>query len=149
MDVYDNLEIEIGSDEVFYTSSASPNYKIEDEPSFYTSSINPKEIKRNEYYETICRIIVGGNNHDFSVSFFNLEDVKRRKQSVYDKFKTKFKKEFKTDYKHNDVFMNEHVFKNIINSGYTTDDPKELNPLHFDKLVKIKRGRPREELYCL
>ena len=24
------------------------NYKIEDEPTFYTSSINPKEIKRNE-----------------------------------------------------------------------------------------------------
>ena len=108
-----------------------------------------KEIIRNEYYETICRIIVGGNNHDFAVSFFNLEDVKRRKQSVYDKIKTKFKKEFNIDYKHNDVFMNEHVFKNIINSGYTTDDPKELNPLQFDKLVKIKHGRPREELYCL
>lgn len=108
-----------------------------------------KEIKRNEYYETICRIIVGRNNNDFSISFFNLEDVKRKTHSVYDKIKTKLKKTAKVDYKHADIFMNEQTLKNIINSGYTTDDPNELNPLHFDKLVKIKRGRPREELYCL
>jgi len=108
-----------------------------------------KEIKRNEYDETICRIIVGGNNNDFSISFFNLEDVKRKTHSVYDKIKTKLKKTAKVDYKHNDIFMNEQTLKNIIKSGYTTDDPNELNPLHFDKLVKIKHGRPREELYCL
>ncbi len=108
-----------------------------------------KEIKRNEYYETICRIIVGGKNNEFSISFFNLEDVKRKTLTVYDKIKTKLKKTVNVDYKHNDIFMNEQTLKNIINSGYTTDDPKELNPLHFDKLVKIKHGRPREELYCL
>jgi len=108
-----------------------------------------KEIKRNEYFETICRIIVGGKTRDYSISFFNLEDVKRKKRSVYDKLKNKIKKKINVDYKHNDVFMNETTFKNIINSGYMTDEPRELNPLQFDKLINIKHYRPREELYCL
>jgi len=108
-----------------------------------------KEIIRNEYGETICRIIVGGKTRMYSISFFILNDVKRKGKTAYDKIKSSFKNTFIVDYKHSDIYINERTFNNIIKSGYITEDYKELNPLKFDKLVKIKRESPREELYCL
>jgi hypothetical protein len=43
-----------------------------------------KEIQRDSQYNTICRIIIGGENEPFKVSFFNLQQIKRfQKKAIF------------------------------------------------------------------
>ena len=108
-----------------------------------------KEIKRNQYYETIGRIIVGGNNLPFSISFFNLEHLKRPTLPNSRKIKLKLNKIIAVDYKHADIFINKHNFINIIDAGYTTYDIHELNPLLFHTLPHIIHTTKLPQIYCL
>ena len=52
-----------------------------------------KEIKRNKQGDTIGRIIIGGTDMNASVSFINLEDVKRDDRNTIKNITRKIKKE--------------------------------------------------------
>jgi hypothetical protein len=106
-----------------------------------------KEIKRNDS-NTVCRITTGGNNEKFKASFFELDDLKRKKSKNYFTRKLlKLKKIFTTDYKQQDIYMNKHIFDKILKEGNELD--KNLNPLMFDKLVEIEQLEKKPNLYCL
>lgn len=107
-----------------------------------------KEIKRNEFQDSICRIIVGGNNKPFSISFFNLKQAKGIDEEK-ETFFHKLKKQVISDFKHQDIFMNLTVLKHIIKSGNHTDDLQSLNPLQFNTLIPIHKTHPQNQLYCL
>lgn len=108
-----------------------------------------KEIKRDSNNNTICRIIMGGNNEKFKVVFFNLNQAKIKKQgfinSKIDKIKKTF---FQVDYKHQDIYINKKMFEKLIKSS-TELDNENLNPLISDKLVKIQHNNPKKELNCI
>lgn len=122
----------------------------------YTNAANgktnfEKEIKRNEFQDSICRIIVGGNNKPFSISFFNLKQAKGIDKEE-ETFFNKLKKHVVSDFKHQDIFMNLSVLKHIIKSGNHTDDLQTLNPLQFNTLIPIHKNKthpPQNQIYCL
>jgi hypothetical protein len=108
-----------------------------------------KEIIRDINNDTICRIIIGGNNQSFRAVFFNLNEAKRKKQgliaSKIDKIKKTF---FQVDYKHQDIYINKKMFEKLIKSSTELDD-ENLNPLINDKLIKIQHKNPNKELNCI
>ena len=108
-----------------------------------------KEIKRDSNNDTICRIIIGGDNKNFRVVFFNLNEAKMKKQgfisSKIDKIKKTF---FQVDYKHQDIYINKKMFEKLIKSS-TDLDNENLNPLISDKIVKIQHKNPKQELNCI
>lgn len=95
-----------------------------------------KEIIRNTNGDTIGRIIVGGDNSPFKVSFFNFESVKHKDFGFIKRNTRKIAKLFITDYKHPDIYMNKTNFKNIIDNGLIMNDD-ELNPLNTGIYVPI------------
>lgn len=107
-----------------------------------------KEIIRYLNNDTICRIIIGGNNQSFRAVFFNLNEAKKKKQglitSKIDKIKKTF---FQVDYKHQDIYINKKMFEKLIKSS-TELDNENLNPLISDKIVKIQHKNPKQELNC-
>jgi hypothetical protein len=108
-----------------------------------------KEIKRDSKDDTICRIIIGGNNEKFKYVFFNLNDAKIKKQSIITSKLSKIKKTFfQLDYKHQDIYINKKMFEKLIKSSKELDNTN-LNPLISDKLVKIQHSNPKEELNCI
>jgi predicted lipase len=110
-----------------------------------------KEIKRNNEGDTICRIIVGGNNEKYRVSFFNLNNAKYKKKSYFTRKLLKISKKIMIDYKHQDIYINKDTFMKIIENGdeiSSDSDSKELrNPLEFDKLVSINHVKKRRNLF--
>jgi hypothetical protein len=109
-----------------------------------------KEIKRNSLGQTICRIIVGGNNEPYKVSFFILDDVKKGKTNAINIELEKIKKLFFTDYTHHDIYMNRDVFYTILEKSTIMGDI--FNPLSTDKsnYVEIKHlGKPNLNFICL
>ena len=108
-----------------------------------------KEIKRDSNNDTICRIIIGGNNEKFKVVFFNLNDAKNKKQGFISSKLEKIKKTFfQVDYKHQDIYINKEMFENLIkNSTELNND--DLNPLISDELVKIQHKNSKPSLICI
>jgi hypothetical protein len=108
-----------------------------------------KEIKRDSNNDTICRIIIGGNNKKIRSVFFNLNEAKMKKQgfisSKIDKIKKTF---FQVDYKHQDIYINKKMFEKLIKNS-TELDNENLNPLISDKTVKIQHKNPKKELNCI
>ena len=112
------------------------------------SNLN-KEIKRDSNNDTICRIIIGGNNEKFKAVFFNLNDAKIKKQGIIASKLSKIKKIFfQVDYKHQDIYINKKMFEKLIKNSAELDNTN-LNPLISDKLVKIQHDNPKEELNCI
>jgi hypothetical protein len=108
-----------------------------------------KEIKRDSNNDTICRIIIGGNNENFKAVFFNLNDAKNKKQGFISSKLAKIKKTFfQVDYKHQDIYINKKMFEKLIKSS-TELDNDNLNPLISDKLVKIQHTNSNQELNCI
>lgn len=110
-----------------------------------------KEIKRNSDKDTICRIIIGGNNEKFKAVFFNLNEAKNKKQSFLRSKIEKIKKTlFKIDYKHQDIYINKKMFENLIKNSIELDN-ENLNPLESpnNELVKIKHDNHKQELICI
>jgi hypothetical protein len=108
-----------------------------------------KEIKRDANDDTICRIIIGGNNENFKAVFFNLNDAKNKKQGLITSKLEKIKKTFfQLDYKHQDIYINKKMFEKLIKSS-TELDNDNLNPLINDKLVKIQHTNSKQELNCI
>jgi hypothetical protein len=108
-----------------------------------------KEIKRYLNSDTICRIIIGGNNDKFKVVFYNLNEAKMEKQSFITSKLAKIKKTFfQVDYKHQDIYINKKMFEKLIKSS-TELDNENLNPLISDKIVKIQHKNPKKELNCI
>ena len=108
-----------------------------------------KEIKRDSNNDTICRIIIGGNNENFKAVFFNLNDAKNKKQGFISSKLAKIKKTFfQVDYKHQDVYINKKMFEKLIKNSIDLDNTN-LNPLISDKLVKIQHTNSKQELNCI
>ena len=108
-----------------------------------------KEIIRDTNNDTICRIIIGGNNEKFKAVFFNLNEAKKKKQGFITSKLEKIKKTFfQVDYKHQDIYINKKMFEKLIKSS-TELDNENLNPLISDKIVKIQHKNPKEELNCI
>ena len=112
------------------------------------SNLN-KEIKRDSNGDTICRIIIGGNNETFKVVFFNLNEAKIKKPDFITSKLQKFKKTFiKIDYKHQDIYINTKMFEKLIQNSTNLNDDN-LNPLLSHNLVKILHKNPKQELKCI
>ena len=108
-----------------------------------------KEIKRNSNNDTICRIIIGGNNQNFRAVFFNLNEAKIKKQGFFSSKIDKIKKTFfQVDYKHQDIYINKKMFEKLIKSS-TELDNENLNPLISDITVKIQHKNPKQQLNCI
>jgi hypothetical protein len=108
-----------------------------------------KEIKRDSDDNTICRIIIGGNNEKFQGVFFNLNDAKNKKQGLISSKLDKIKKTFfQTDYKHQDIYINKKMFENLIKNSIDLDNDN-LNPLISDKLIQIQHTNSKQELNCI
>jgi hypothetical protein len=108
-----------------------------------------KEIKRDTNNDTICRIIIGGNNKKFRVVFFNLTDAKMKKKGLIISKIEKIKKTFfKIDYNHQDIYINKKMFEKLIKSSSELDD-ENLSPLMADKIIKIQHKDPKQELNCI
>jgi hypothetical protein len=108
-----------------------------------------KEIKRDSNDDTICRIIIGGNNENFKAVFFNLNDAKIKKQGIISSKISKIKKTFfKIDYKHQDIYINKKMFEKLIKNSSELDNTN-LNPLISEKLVKIQHNNPKQDLICI
>jgi hypothetical protein len=108
-----------------------------------------KEIKRNSNGDTVCRIIFVNvdNSQSYKVSFFNLNDVKKKVES-YNTEIYKLKKLFLTDYKHQDIYMSKETFYNIFENSQ--DMRENFNPLIADNYVPILYSdKPKNELYCV
>ena len=108
-----------------------------------------KEINRDLNDDTICRIIIGGNNDKLKVVFFNLNDAKNKKQGIITSKIEKIKKTFfQIDYKHQDIYINKKMFEKLIKNS-TELANENLNPLINDKLIKIQHKNPNKELNCI
>jgi hypothetical protein len=108
-----------------------------------------KEIKRDSNNDTICRIIIGGNNQKFKVVFFNLNEAKTKEHGFISSKIEKIKKTFfQVDYKHQDIYINKKMFEKLIKSS-TDLDNENLNPLISDKIVKIQHKNHKQELNCI
>ena len=108
-----------------------------------------KEIVRYRD-NTVCRIIIGGNNEKSRAVFFLLDDlkIKTKTHSIMDEVIKKFKKKFTTDYKHQDIYMNTTIFNKLLKKSVTLDDDN-LNPILFTELLKIEQDKGQPELYCV
>ena len=108
-----------------------------------------KEIIRDTNNDTVCRIIIGGNNEKFKAVFFNLNEAKKKKQGFIISKLEKIKKTFfQVDYKHQDIYINKKMFEKLIKDSSELDN-ENLNPLISDKIVKIQHKNPKEELNCI
>lgn len=112
-----------------------------------------KEIKRNNYLNTICRIIIGGNSEETKVVFFDLQHLKTPYEyNLYDNATRKIKKIVKTDYKYPDIYMNTQIFNLLIEKSNIIDK-KTLNPLTTNNYVNvielIDNSKPNKLLNCL
>ena len=120
-------------------------YKGSGEDLFKTT----KEIERHNG-DTVCRIIIGGNNEPYKAVFFLLDDLKMK--TPFHKFlnKTikKLKKIFTTDYKHQDIYMNTKIFNYLLNNSVILNEDN-LNPIQSNKLEKINQTTRNSELYCV
>ena len=109
-----------------------------------------KEIKRNKLSNTICRIIIGGNNEPSRVSFFNLQEIKTPYQTSIKNITLKLSKNFFTDYKHNDIYMNKNILNELIKESVVISEDN-LNPLKTDSYVNISKyiKKPNKSLFCI
>jgi hypothetical protein len=116
-----------------------------------------KEIEREDG-STICRIITGGNNEDYKVVFFLLDDLKydnlfkKRETSNYffniENLKIVLNKKFTTDYKHQDVYMNTTIFNKLLKNSVVLNK-NNLHPTEYDKLASIEHTTKKPQLYCV
>jgi hypothetical protein len=108
-----------------------------------------KEIKRDTNNNTICRIIIGGNNNHFKSVFYNLNEAKMQESSWLNSKIQKIKKTFfQIDYKHQDIYINKEMFEKLIKNSNDLDN-EDLNPLSSDNLVKIQHNKHNPELLCI
>ena len=107
-----------------------------------------KEIHRGHMLDTVCRIIIGGNNDPSSVSFYNLQKIKTPDSTFIESIKEKLSKKILTDYKHQDIYMNTTIFNKLLKKSIVLNDDN-TNPTLFTELVEIKQGKPNPELYCV
>ncbi len=106
-----------------------------------------KEIYRNENRDTICRIIIGGNNEKMKVVFFNLEQAKKKNQGTIRSKLGKLKKTFfQMDYVHQDIYINTKMFETLIK--YSSELELDNDNYTRDTLVKIQETNPKKELNC-
>ena len=106
-----------------------------------------KEIHRNENRDTICRIIIGGNNEKMRVVFFNLEQAKKKNQGMIRSKLEKLKKTFfQMDYVHQDIYINTKMFETLIK--YSSELELDNDNYTRDALVKIQHTNPKKELNC-
>lgn len=108
-----------------------------------------KEIKRNSNNDTMCRIIIGGNDDKYQIVFFNLNDAKYKKKDWLNSKIEKFKKTFvKIDYLHQDIYINKSMFEKLIkNSEILSND--NLNPLSSKYIQEIDHIKPKKGLNCI
>jgi hypothetical protein len=109
-----------------------------------------KEIHRDTKLNTICRIIVGGENEPCKVSFFNLQNIKTPYKTFIKNITMKISKKLLTDYKHQDIYMNSEIFNELIKQS-SIIDKDNLNPLKTDKYIDINEyiKNPNKKLMCL
>ena len=108
-----------------------------------------KEIHRNENRDTICRIIIGGNNEKMRVVFFNLEQAKKKHQGMIRSKLEKLKKTFfQMDYVHQDIYINTKMFETLIKYSSELELDKDNDNYTRDALVKIQHTNPKKELNC-
>jgi hypothetical protein len=106
-----------------------------------------REIKRNEIGNTICRVIINGNNKKTMVSFFDLQEAKESTKNT-SLTMSKIKKMFISDYKHQDIYITKDMFQQIIDDGYELDE-NDLNPLSTDKYIKIQHKIKNQNILCI
>ena len=108
-----------------------------------------KEIKRDSNNNTVCRIILGGNNQNFKAVFFNLNEAKMKKTDwIGSKISKISKTFFQVDYKHQDIYINKKMFEKLMENS-TELDNENLNPLSSDKLIHIQHYNAKQELNCI
>lgn len=110
-----------------------------------------KEIHRGtNFLFTICRIIIGGENEPYRVSFFNLQNIKTPYKTVIKNITMKISKKILTDYKHQDIYMNSDIFNELIKQSSILEKDN-LNPLKTDKYIDINEyiREPNKKLLCL
>ncbi len=108
-----------------------------------------KEIVRSNG-NTVCRIIIGGNNDKSRAVFFLLDDLKTKTKTtdIVSEVITKLKKTFTTDYKHQDIYMNTRIFNDLLKKSVVLNNDN-MNPTSFIELVEIEQGKGQPELYCV
>jgi hypothetical protein len=108
-----------------------------------------KEIVRSNG-NTVCRIIIGGNNEKSKAVFFLLDNLKTKTKTtdIVSEVITKLKKTFTTDYKHQDIYMNTRIFNDLLKKSVVLDN-NNMNPTLFTELVEIEQGQGKPELYCV
>ena len=103
-----------------------------------------KEIIRKEITNnTICRIIIGGNNEPYKVVFYNLDEAKRSDENIF----TKVNKLFITDYNHQDIYITQKMF-NVLLKNATHLEEDKLNKTQYNTLVPIQHKNKNKELFC-
>jgi hypothetical protein len=109
-----------------------------------------KEIKRNKRFETICRIIIGGDKDQPKVSFFSLQRIKTPQGSTIKNITRKISKLLITDYKHQDIYMNSSIFNKLIEQSKPLEK-NNLNPLETEEYVNIEEyiNKAQGSLMCL
>jgi hypothetical protein len=103
-----------------------------------------KEIKRNQSGDTICRIIIGGDNHKLVATFYNLQELKYKDYaniSQNAKVAQKIKKLIITDYTHHDIYMNEKQFLHILNNASEMNDANPLTTANYTSLLNINTAK--------
>jgi hypothetical protein len=108
-----------------------------------------KEIVRSNG-NTVCRIIIGGNNEKSKAVFFLLDNLKTKTKTtdIVSEVITKLKKTFTTDYKHQDIYMNTRIFNDLLKKSVVLNNDN-MNPVSFTELVEIEQGKGQPELYCV
>jgi hypothetical protein len=109
-----------------------------------------KEIKRNKQFETICRIIIGGDEEPSKVSFFSLQRVKIPQRRTIKNITSKIYKLLITDYKHQDIYMNSSIFNKLIEDSKPLEK-NNLNPLETEEYVNIEEyiNKAQGSLICI
>jgi hypothetical protein len=109
-----------------------------------------KEIPRYKN-QTVCRIVVGGNNEKHKYSLFILDDAKYNNNNYLQKRLLKLKKVFFVNYKHSDIYINKNTFKKIIESGTNLfiNNNSKTNKSKTNNYVKINHTKKNKQLYCM
>ena len=109
-----------------------------------------KEIHRGHMLDTVCRIIIGGNNDPSSVSFYNLQKIKTPDSTFIESIKEKLSKKILTDYKHQDIYMNTDIFNKLITQSSVMEEDN-LNPLKTDNYINIDEyiNKLNKKLICI
>ena len=109
-----------------------------------------KEIEQNKQFETICRIIIGGNEDQQKVSFFSLQKIKTPQGTTIKNITRKISKLLITDYKHPDIYMNSSIFNKLIEESKPLEK-NNLNPLETEEYVNIEEyvNKAQGSLMCL